>query len=487
MKALILLLLSFNVVAQNLDADDIAKMIVERNIIVESYSHQQKEFSHTSNQILGNYDYSLSLSVSKYRDKALQDSVATPSNINTNSYKLKMNKKWQYGIKSSLFVTNDQNEYTGVDFGTFSAQEYSKNKNYLGASLEVDLSQNIGGRIDRAILDNLDDQQELYKMSAQEKIESYLFLGISEFYQAILNGKRSNLYFEMKDSAMKLLRKAEVRRRKGVVDNRELLVYRSNLSSMNQLTIQSQNVLDKSKTNFAKYVDIDLDEKVFVGDVIISEKERLYLRKIQRQDFASLAKKNRTVRIFKNQLKRDKRELKNSSRLLLPQMSLSFSAMGTGSDDNFGDSFKQARSFDKPQYAVGLSVTFPLGNRTARNKHSAMKHLVRRRQLEYQDGIKNTTNDLKLVAAELSRLLKLSDISRKHQQNEKKKYRNELKEYSRGRSGAKDVVQFQNDYFNAKIKTAEAVIGYKVALNRYLLMTGDISNYYSIKYNGVEL
>lgn len=171
-------------------------------------------------------------------------------------------------------------------------------------------------------------------------------------------------------------------------------------------------------------------------------------------------------------LERSNIEVKYRGNQTFPELDLEAVYGYAGLGDSFSDSFSSIA--DNPEWRLGLSFRYPLGNRTARAgldaaRLAALQSRIRLKRLEQEivlrldESMKEvSTNSMRLEAADDSVRLALETLSA------------EEKKLDAGRSTTFNVLRIQDDLLLARLKRLDAVSGYNTALLRFYREKGTL-------------
>lgn len=148
---------------------------------------------------------------------------------------------------------------------------------------------------------------------------------------------------------------------------------------------------------------------------------------------------------------------------LLPQLDLTASAGLNGTEGSFGDTFDSSTSGDFYSWQLGLSLTIPLNNRTARGSFLKSKYDEEKAALR----IKGLRQSITLQAREALRALRLAKESvaatRKTRVASEKRLLAEQERFVLGLATLNDVLTFQKDYAGALSSEKRALTDYSKA------------------------
>lgn len=157
-------------------------------------------------------------------------------------------------------------------------------------------------------------------------------------------------------------------------------------------------------------------------------------------------------------------QVKYDKNQLLPQLDLIGSYGLTGSGVTSGDALSQLTSRDQPYWAVGGQITFPIGNRSARNRYAASRavadqSLIALKRLE-QDIIVQIDDAIKQAQSSYDRVT----ATRKAVEYSREAFQGEQKKLDQGASTAFQVLRLQRDLTSAQSDEIRALAEYQKAL-----------------------
>lgn len=157
-------------------------------------------------------------------------------------------------------------------------------------------------------------------------------------------------------------------------------------------------------------------------------------------------------------------QVKYDKNQLLPQLDLVGSYGLTGTGVQTGGALDQLTSRDQPYWAVGGQITFPIGNRSARNRYAASRavadqSLLALKRLE-QDIMVQIDDAVKQAQSSYDRVL----ATRKAVEYSKEAFDGEQKKLDNGASTAFQVLRLQRDLTSAQSDEIRALAEYQKAL-----------------------
>jgi outer membrane protein TolC len=156
----------------------------------------------------------------------------------------------------------------------------------------------------------------------------------------------------------------------------------------------------------------------------------------------------------------------------LPNLDLILNFGLQGLKGNIGDAIKDIENADFYNYQIGVKLRYPLGNRESKEKFEkenirkeqillSLKNLEIKINKEIQDAIR----DIKSAKERLIAEKKSVELSFQNLQKEKEKFR-------LGLSTIFNVLQYEDNYNNAKARELKAIIDYNIAVSNLNKVTG---------------
>jgi outer membrane protein TolC len=169
---------------------------------------------------------------------------------------------------------------------------------------------------------------------------------------------------------------------------------------------------------------------------------------------------------------------------LLPALDLigSYSHKGLGEDYN--DTMDDVASENFVNWEVGVNLSYPLGNRTARNEY-------RRSQLRLKGEQARLAQLREEVRQEIRAAIRLLEVSRKvieaadrGRELAEEKLRTLLKRKEVGLATTRDVLEGEEDLALARTDLSAALADYNRAITGYLRVTGQLLEHEGIRFAG---
>ncbi len=434
----------------------------------------------------GKYDTQLNVKTWLYKDNKDPDVATMPRNFQVKAIELSLSKKIGAGVRSTVWA-----QRMGQDFETqtptmtgFSSENQALAKNGIGASLNVDLLKNIGGQLDQVQEEGLILQDHLSETQKVKRQTIYLRQALHLFNQWILSVNEERLNRKSLEQAQQLWAQAKLRQKRGVRDNRELLVYHENVLNSERRVLQSRLAVES--------IALEIQQQLGVAQVENLLTERFLWKDLGGDDLNILKKIKDIVptqfgtssvdhQLLSWQKQNIENRLSEFSRLKLPQLELELGAKNWGSEETQGESWSELKSRDKWEYQIALNLVFPLENRAAKASHRSQKIAYKQYEYQKKEQLEKSLLKAKLLQEQASIYFRSWELGREVVRVSQTKYRNELKEYERGRSQAHDVVNFFNELQQRELELLHAMVVLKEVIFDYLELNDELLKYYDFK------
>jgi outer membrane protein TolC len=185
-------------------------------------------------------------------------------------------------------------------------------------------------------------------------------------------------------------------------------------------------------------------------------------------------------------LQLDELELVQTRNGLLPQMDFFITLGKSGYAESFGDSVSDL-SGDSYYVAGGLSIEFPIKNRSARAVHRRAT-LRREQAVRALDNLDQLVSmDVRTAYIEVERTREQIDASRATRKFQEENLRIETEKFRVGRSTSLLVAQVQRDFLASRINEVQAVVNYLKALTDFYRLEGSLLMSRAIDAPGVDV
>lgn len=217
----------------------------------------------------------------------------------------------------------------------------------------------------------------------------------------------------------------------------------------------------------------ELAAEAVAVDAAASGERALELRPDLRQARLALARQGITVQYERNQT--------------LPSLDLVAGyGVAASDEDGYGGAVDQLESMDEPYWSAGLALSFPLGNRAAKNRHAqslatAEKMKLELRQLE-ETALVEVDNAAHAVATGLDKVKATKDA----REYAEEALAAEQRKLERGQSTSFVVLQLQRNLTQARNAEIQALADYNQQLAALALAEGAMLERHGVEFVDAE-
>lgn len=282
---------------------------------------------------------------------------------------------------------------------------------------------------------------------------------------------RDNLRFRETSVAVahKILKEAQARVRVGVLPPVDILEAEFGLKERERLRLDAEREfhdgLDRLALLMSSSAPVTLADEVLARQELAVDAELGFKQALdQRPDL------QRRIR----QLERLELEQRLARNALLPGLDLSagYSHKGLGGD--YGDNLDDIGGGDYPNWQVGLSFSYPLGNRSARHEHRRTLLRIKGSQAELAQLHQEIRTEIRAAI----RLQQVNDqkieVATSGLEFAEEKMRILLKRQEVGLATIRQVLEGEEDLAQARTDRVAALADYNKAVTRYLQVTGQL-------------
>jgi outer membrane protein TolC len=159
---------------------------------------------------------------------------------------------------------------------------------------------------------------------------------------------------------------------------------------------------------------------------------------------------------------------------LLPSLDLSASYGHRGLGEDYSDNLRDLGSDDFRNWEVGLTLSYPLGNREARHEYRRSEFERKGREAQ----LSQLKNQVRTEVQAAIRLLRVSrkkiDVTASELDFAEEKLRTLLKRKEVGLATTRQVLEGEEDYALAQTDQSAALSDYNKAVTEYLKVTGQL-------------
>jgi outer membrane protein TolC len=279
--------------------------------------------------------------------------------------------------------------------------------------------------------------------------------------------------------AQKVLEENRVRVEVGVLPPVEILEAEVGLLTRERLLLDAQrafqDVLDElgvliNAGGAVEVADVPLVQPTFEVDAEAGYRAALEKRPDLLRRVKEIERLNLENRIARNQL--------------LPAVDLSGSYAHVGLGKEYSDDLDDLNSDDFRNWEIGLSVSYPLGNREARNEYLRTRQRLKGRHALLAQLREEVSKEVRGAIRLLEVSHKIIEVASRGRDLSEEKLRTLLKRMEVGLATTRDVLEGEEDLALARTDQITALADYNKAVTEYLRVTGQLLEHEGIRLLG---
>ncbi len=414
-------------------------------------------------ELKGMFDTNLKLSASHQVDKFRRNSTFFGDRTDTTAWGASLNKKFLSGTLAALSFDNIRQK----TFGSTIIANTPLYEPAFGLTLEQPLLKNFFGTNDRDRLKSTRLAYEASDLATKRQIQSLMNQSLNHFWSFVLAKKNLQARQRSVEEARRFSKITAEKNKLGTVEQTDVLAVRANVLTRESEKLNAASEVEQAVENLRASLslqfDVELQSKVVPS--LISANNASVEQKIA----AALERRTDYLSAHKV-LKREGVELAMAKNSRLPQIDL----LGSYELNEIDSDYASSLGADNPKWTVGLNLSLPLENRSARaiynrSKQKKLQALYALKELEVKIG-----NELNRIVQELKLRRKTVKKLAQAESLEREKLFQELKKYRRGRSSAENIIRFQDDLVLAEQRSIKAWQQYYKSLLEFELASGTI-------------
>jgi outer membrane protein TolC len=171
---------------------------------------------------------------------------------------------------------------------------------------------------------------------------------------------------------------------------------------------------------------------------------------------------------------------------MMPDLTFNTSAALAGLGKDYGRDLDKVGSAEYPVWAVGLQLTYPIGNRAARNDFIKSRLSAEQARVQVKNLEDTIRNEVKIAIRGIRANYLQLDVADRGLAYAEERLRAYIKKNEVGLATTKEVVDVQNDLVAAKTNQIRAQAEYTIAIGLFWKVTGDLLEREGITLNGKE-
>lgn len=459
---------------------DAIKTAVEKNLDlqVERYNPAQQEAE--LQKSLGLYNPVLSLQAS------YNDTTSYSANLASNRY-WSQTTQLNAGI-SQLLSTGAtatlgfNNSYQSSDQSSTSNGLSSYWQSSLGLTVNQPLLKNFGRETTELTINSarLGKESSLEKLSA--KLISIVAQVRNEYYKLYSLKEELAVRRVSLDLAQRVLHETQARVKAGVMPAMETLNAEFGVASREKELIDAERAVKDQVDVLAQF--LQLSPGTEIETATIPAKTRY---EITEQVEIRRALDNRPeLKELKRNLELLELQTRVAGNKTRPDLLLSASAATAGLGDTYPRDMDRLSSASYPVWGVGLTFSYPLGNKAAENEYRRNRLKVDQAQLQIRNQEELVVNEVRSAVRAVEANYKQLDVADRGRAFAEERLRAWVRKAEVGLATTKDVLDVENDLAAAKNNQIKSLVSYANAITQLWKSTGQILEKEQVRVLGNE-
>lgn len=451
-----------------LKLSDAIKTAVERNLDLraELYNPAMQEAEYRKSR--GIYDPTLGLAAS-------MGETTTYSLLRSTSKLWSRSVQLDAGISQLLptgaTVSLDyENSYVSSDQASASAGLSSYWNSILGLTLSQPLLKNFGSEATELTI----EVARLGKDATLEKLQSRLMALVAqvrtEYFKLYSLQREREVAKVSLELARRILSETQARVNAGVLPAMEILNAQYGVASREKELIDAERAVTDQSDLVRQLVQLEAHGVLEAVDQPLTGRYEAY-----EQEEMGRALNNRPE-LKELQRNRDAAELQarvadNRSR---PDLNLTASAATAGLGESYGRDMDRLGSGNYPAWGVGLTFSYPLGNRAAENDYRKSRLKSDQLSVQIRNQQELIVNEVRAALRAIEANFKLLDVAERGRRFAEERLNAFVRKAEVGLATTKDVLDVEHDLATAKQTQIQAQVSYDSAVTQLWKATGVI-------------
>lgn len=215
--------------------------------------------------------------------------------------------------------------------------------------------------------------------------------------------------------------------------------------------------------------------------VIVDEPVRESYPVIEEEALAAALRNRPELAAQRVTVKIDELQQRVAKNRTLPDLTVDATLGLGGFDPRLGGVLERTVKAEDPSWGIGLQLSYPLGNRAARNEYIRTRLAVEQAQTQLQSLEAGITNEVKAAIRLLASSYKQLEVTSRGRAYAEDRLRAFQKRNAAGLATTKDVFDVENDLVTAKGNQIQALVDYNNAITQLWRVTGEILDRQGVK------
>jgi len=466
------------------------------SIAIESFDSKVKK--ETIIDSLSEFDITLGIELSTGRKtQQLASAFSSPNRMenDTDNWDLSISQKLVTGANYQFDFTNNRNKTNSKTAGL----NPSYNSEFQ-LSLTQPLLKNFGTIINKRNIHIAKNEADISDYDFETKVIDVISDVENTYWDYVFNLRDLEVKQKSLDRAKDFQRRVKSQVLVGTMAPIETLQAESEVASREEFLLSSKDAIEDTQDKLKNILNIDFSSPEGLLPIYPSSKADILIKNVDFNETVKIALASRSDYLGK------KKELENKDILVkyqenqvYPSIDLvgSLGMNGLSGDavsitsgtfqgksaygGGYGNALTDSLSTNYYDWELGIKISYPLGNRSAKSKLSAsrlekaklildIKNLEKKIILEVRESIRQLQTDAKRIKA--------ASIAKKLAEE---KLKAEEKKFEVGLSTSFNVLEFQEDLAQAQSNEIKAIIDYKQSRIRFRMIIASTLNYHNVK------
>lgn len=452
-------------VAEHLSVSDVTKLALIRSLNIQIAEAEGERERHEISISKAIYDTQFAMFGEYAQDLKQESSVVVGNRDLSGRYGTSLSKKLPTGTELTLEYANHR---------TSSNSSFTSLSRFYEASARIEVRQpllrNFFGYLDRKRIEQTKINVQQYDYKTLDDVEGYIW-EVRQLYWDL------KFAYENLAAQRKALRKAqdfyEITYNKldlGLSEKPDVFAAEANVRNRVLEVLEAES--DLKSRSFAMRVFLDLTDIPLLLPVEQIDFEPIRPDFNEQLDYAF--KHRRDLKQLILDIEKQDIEGKIRSRERLPELTFEGSYASTGLDRETSGAQGEVFAFNHPQYEAAFRMSTSLENRDRRGRYEQAlinlknaKILLRQTKLDVQRAVDEAYRDLLLAEERVLQTREIENLQRN-------KLLEEEKNFNRGRSDSKTIIDFQEDVIEAEINAIRSLVGYQKAIEDFYRTTNQL-------------
>jgi len=436
------------------------KMAAEKNLDVRAEFYNPAQFEAEIHRNSAIYDPLLSLDTS-YTDATSPTTSTNGESFNANAALSQL--LWTGASVSAIF----QNNYSKTN--SFLAQGLETWQSQLGVTLSQPLLKNAGRETTEVAI----SISRLSKFASIEHLKTRMINTVAqvrtEYYKLYSLREQLEVRKVSLELARKILSETRARVAAGVLPSMEILNAQFGAASREKDVIDAEKAVSDQLDVVRLLLQLEGRNDITVVDL---PKQELY-----QPAEAELVKRALTrpdIKELKRTLEVNELQTRVYGNNLKPDLRLIASAGLAALDRTYSRDMEKLATVDSPYWSLGLSFSYPLGNRAAENDYRKSRLKTEQTALQIKSLEESVIKDVRAAIRGITTGYKQIEVTERGRAYAEERLKAFIRKNEVGLATTKDVFDVENDLATAKNNHIIALVDYNNAITQLWQVTGEI-------------